>query len=107
MPAIAVCLREPFGDLPRVFKAWPMSRGLVGVRLQNINGGRHECIAAVRGGAVESLDLLALDAPAVPGEGNPIFTPATGAYPGAACFRHEGVATGEGVFLGWLSVRLC
>ena len=25
------------------------------------------------------------------GEGNPIFTPADGAYPGGACFRHERV----------------
>jgi putative lipoprotein len=107
MPAIDACLREPVGDLPRVVRAWPMNRGLVGIRLQNIDGGRHQCVAAAGGSAVDGVEQLALDAPPMPGEGNPIFTPAAGAYPGAACFRHERVETGDGVFLGWLSVRLC
>jgi membrane-bound inhibitor of C-type lysozyme len=107
MPAIDACLREPVGDLPRVIAAWPMSGGPVGVRLQNINDGRHQCVAAPGGSVVDSVEQLALDAPRVPGEGNPIFTPAAGAYPGAACFRHERVETGDGIFLGWLSVRIC
>ena len=107
MPAIDACLGEPVGDLPRVVRAWPLSRGLVGVRLQNIAGGRHQCVAAADGSWVETVDLLALEARQMPGEGDPIFTPAAGAYPGAACFRHERVETGDGVFLGWLSVRIC
>jgi hypothetical protein len=44
---------------------------------------------------------------ALPGEGDPIFTPAEGAYPGGACFAHERVETGGGWFLGWLSARIC
>jgi hypothetical protein len=107
MPAIDACLREPVGDLPRVIAARPISGGSVGVRLQNINGGRHQCVAAPGGSVVDSVEQLALDAPRVPGEGNPIFTPAAGAYPVAACFRHERVETGDGIFLGWLSVRIC
>ena len=107
MPAIDVCLREAVGELPRVVKAWPMNRGLVGVRLQNINAGRHECVAAASGAAVDRVEQLAFGAPAMPGEGDPIFTPAAGAYPGAACFGHERVEIGEGVFRGWLSSRIC
>ena len=107
MPAIGTCLREPVGDLPRVIKAWPMNHGMVGVRLQNIDGGRHQCIAAADGSAVDQVELLAVEAERAPGEGNPIFTPADGAYPGGACFRHERVETADGRFLGWLSTRTC
>jgi putative lipoprotein len=107
MPAINACLRAPVGDLPGVVKAWPMNRGMVGVALQNIDGGRHECIAVVDGSAVDQVELLRAEAERAPGEGNPIFTPADGAYPGSACFSHERVAGAGGGFLGWLSVRTC
>jgi putative lipoprotein len=107
MPAIDACLRAPAGDLPRVVKAWPMSRGMVGVRLQNIDGGRHQCIAPADGSAVARVELLEAAAGRLPGEGNPIFTPAEGAYPGAACFGHERVEDGAGRFHGWLSARIC
>jgi putative lipoprotein len=107
MPAIGTCLREPVGDLPRVIKAWPMNHGMVGVRLQNIDGGRHQCIAAADGSAVEQVDLLGAEAERTPGEGNPVFTPADGAYPGRACFSHERVETTDRRFLGWLSARTC
>ena len=107
MPAIDTCLREAVGDLPRVIKAWPMNHGMVGVRLQNIDGGRHQCIAVADGSAVDRVELLGADAKPAPGEGNPIFTPAAGAYPGGACFRHERVEAADGRFLGWLSARIC
>jgi putative lipoprotein len=107
MPAINACLRAPVGDLPRVVKAWPMNRWMVGVRLQNVDGGRHECIAVVDGSAVDKVELLGAVAASLPGEGNPIFTPAEGAYPGAACFSHERVENAAGSFLGWLSARIC
>lgn len=107
MPATNACLAAWVGDLPRVLKAWPMSQGMVGVRLQNIDGGRHQCIAAADGQTVHRVDQLGLEAPPVPGEGNPIFTPADGADPGAACFGHERVETAGGRFLGWRSARTC
>jgi putative lipoprotein len=107
MPAIQACLRAPVGDLPRVVKAWPMNHGMVGVRLQNIDGGRDQCIAAADGSAVDQVELLGAEAERAPGEGNSIFTPAEGAYPGGACFRHERVETTDGRFLGWLSARTC
>jgi hypothetical protein len=107
MPAIDTCLREAVGDLPRVIKSWPMNHGMVGVRLQNIDGGRHQCIAVADGLAVDHVELLGADAERAPGEGNPIFTPAAGAYPGGACFRHERVEAADGRFLGWLSARIC
>jgi putative lipoprotein len=107
MPAISTCLRAPVGDLPRVVKAWPMNHGMVGVRLQNSDGGRHQCIAAADGSALDRIELLGAEAERAPGEGNPIFTPADGAYPGGACFRHERVETTDGRFLGWLSARTC
>jgi hypothetical protein len=107
LPAIDACLREPVGHLPRVVSAWPTNRGLVGVRLQNIDAGRHQCLAAADGSAIDGVEQLAFDAPAMPGEGDPIFTPAEGAYPGGACFAHERVVTGGGWFLGWLSARIC
>jgi membrane-bound inhibitor of C-type lysozyme len=107
MSAIDTCLREPVGDLPRVIKAWPINHGMVGVRLQNIDGGRHQCIAAADGSAVDQVELLGAEAERAPGKGNPIFTPAAGAYPGGACFSHERVETADGRFLGWVSARTC
>jgi putative lipoprotein len=107
MPAIDACLRAAVGDLPRVVKAWPLNHGMVGVRLQNIDGGRHQCIAAADGSAVDRVEQLALDAAPAPGENKSIFTPAAGAYPGGTCFRHERVETEPGRFLGWLSARTC
>ena len=107
MPAIDACLRAPVGDLPRVVRAWPMSHGMIGVRLQNIDGGRHQCNAAADGSAVDRVEQLALDAELAPGESESIFTPADGAYPGGTCFSHERVETEPGRFLGWLSARTC
>jgi putative lipoprotein len=107
MPAIHACLGQEVGDLPRVIKAWPMSKGMAGVRLQNLDGGRHQCIAAAGGAPIDGGEPLAFDAPALPGESNPIFTPADGAYPGGNCFSHERVEVGAGRFLGWLSTRIC
>ncbi len=107
MPSIDACLRAPVGDLPRVIKAWPMNRGMVGVHLQDIDGGRHQCLAVADGSAVQQVELLGADAERAPGEGDPIFTPDDGAYPGGACFRHERVETANGRFLGWLSTRTC
>lgn len=107
MPAIDACLREPVGHLPRVVRAWRTDRGLVGVRLQNLDAGRHQCVAAADGSAIDAIEQLAFDAPALPGEGDPIFTPAAGAYPAGACFSHERVETGAGWFLGWLSAGVC
>lgn len=107
MPAINACLRAPVGDLPRVVKAWPMNGGLVRVRIQNIDGGRHQCIAPADGSAIDQVELLEAEAEPAPGEGNPIFTPAEGAYPGAACFSHQRVESAGGQFLGWLSARVC
>ena len=51
-----------------------MNHGTVGVRLQNIDGGRHQCIAVANGAAVDQVELLEIEA-ARAGEGNPIFTP--------------------------------
>jgi hypothetical protein len=107
MPAIGTCLRERVGDLPRVVKAWPMNHGMIGVRVQNIDGGRHQCIAAADGSAVDQVEPVPFEAAPGPGEGDPIFTPADGAYPGGACFRHERVQSADGRFLGWLSTRTC
>ena len=64
------------GHLPRVVSAWPTSRGLVGVRVQNLDGGRNQCLAAADGSAIDRVEQLAFDAAALPGEGDPIFTPA-------------------------------
>jgi membrane-bound inhibitor of C-type lysozyme len=107
MPAVRTCLGQEVGHLPRVLKAWPMSKGMTGVRLQNLDGGRYQCIAAADGAAIDRLELLAFDASALPGESDPIFTPADGAYPGGICFSHERVEVGAGRFLGWLSTRIC
>lgn len=96
LPAINACLRAPVGDLPRVVKAWPVNHGMVGVRLQNIDGGRRQRIATADGSAADRVELLGLEAERLPGEGNTIFTPAEGAYPGAACFRHERVENAAG-----------
>jgi uncharacterized membrane protein len=48
LPAIRKCVIDSGVAVRSVTKAWPMNRGMVGVRLVDLKGGRSDCIADAR-----------------------------------------------------------
>lgn len=72
LPAIQACIGES-ADRPRVvLKAWPMNRGMVGVRMARTRDGAatQDCIATT-GGRVDRLERPSENAEALPGQGAP------------------------------------
>lgn len=70
LPAIQACIGES-ADRPRVvLKAWPMNRGMVGVRMARTRDGAatQDCIATT-GGRVDRLERPSENAEALPGQG--------------------------------------
>jgi uncharacterized membrane protein len=106
-PAIDACLQRTPGDFPYVTKAWPMNRGLVGVRTRNAVAGWFDCTAEYDGRSVERFEAVTADAGPVPGEGYVLYTPLAGMAPGGNCWRHERVQDLSGNPLGWLSTNGC
>jgi uncharacterized membrane protein len=107
LPAIDACLARTPGSAPYVTKAWPMNRGLVGVRTRNATVGWFECIAQSDGRLVEQFGPVQSDAPPVPGEELVLYTPAAHAPPAGNCFTHERVMDTGGSQIGWLSTNEC
>jgi putative lipoprotein len=106
MPAITACLAKNPGDLVSVLKAWPMDHGMVGVRTINGNGGRYDCLVPSDGMGTAHTELVETTTNILPGEDIVRFTPASGAYPGGECFKHQRLEQ-NGVFIGWLSQKTC
>ncbi len=106
-PAIDACLqrvREPV----RVLKAWPMNHGMGGVRLDAGGGERADCVASLVGDGVDSLDWLGVGVESLPGEREPLLTPAVlGAPPTGGCYETEEVIGPHGAVIGWLSYKRC
>jgi uncharacterized membrane protein len=75
-PAIEACLGATAGPAPRVTKAWPMNRGMVGVRTRNGAGGRFACIAPVVGGPPDRFEPVPAGSRRLPGEDAVVFSPA-------------------------------
>jgi len=106
LPAMTRCLSWPPTHLPRVLRAWPVDGDKIAVRLLSGSGGRVDCIAARDGQRVYTFAALGPDTPALADEGRPMFTPAEGLPPAAACLADERVSV-NGVFAGWLSRPRC
>lgn len=107
MPGVLVCLRSVSGDGVGVSKAWPMSGGKIGVRIRSEDGNGFDCVALADGSKFESLSGLPSFAPALPGEGNPVFVPAPASPKMAECRRYERVLGGVNETLGWLVYDTC
>lgn len=100
LPAIAGCRKKAGEEALRVLKAWPMNRGLVGVRLQDATGARRDCVAEARGRVKELATAEASED--LPGEGSPVFYPAAGTPPILDHGRAERVLDAKGKLRGWL-----
>jgi uncharacterized membrane protein len=106
-PAIDACLDRTPGGAAYVTKAWPMNRGLVGVRTRNGGAGWFDCVAEYDGRSVQRFDPVTAEAGPVPGEGNVLYTPITSTPLQGKCWRQERVVDGGGTALGWLSSNGC
>jgi len=107
LPAIDACLAKTPGTAPYVTKAWPMNRGMVGVRTRNATVGWFECVAQSDGKVVDRFGPVESGAPPVPGEEVVLYIPAAHAPPSGNCFTHERVMDASGSQIGWLSTNAC
>ena len=105
-PAMGTCLGAVPRDPPRVVTAWFMNRDRVGVRTRSAAGVRFDCIADETGEAVAELEALPDSPSRLPGEGQPLFSPATLGPPTGECYDHERVVV-DGRTVGWLSYDTC
>jgi hypothetical protein len=106
LPAIASCLARVPAPPAVITKAWPMDRGLVGVRLRCADGSRWDCTAPSGGGEVTRLAPVG-EGQRLPGEDTILFSPPDGEPPSGHCYWHERVFDAERRFLGWLSHDTC
>ena len=75
LPAIQACIDKTPEPEPYATKAWPMSRGMVGVRTRNGQGGWFECVAEANGKSIERFVTLPPGAPLAPNEDRVVFSP--------------------------------
>jgi uncharacterized membrane protein/invasion protein IalB len=107
LPAIQACIDKTPEPYPYATKAWPMNRGMVGVRTRNRGGGWFECVAESNGRSVDRFVPLPSTAPPAPNEDRVVFSPPDQSPPAGNCFQHERVMDGIGDFMGWLSTNGC
>lgn len=107
LPAIQACIDKTPEPDPYATKAWPMNRGMVGVRTRNAQGGWYECVADANGKSIDRFIQLPPSAPPAPNENRVMFSPPDHSPPGGNCFKHERVMDGMGDFMGWLSTNSC
>lgn len=105
--AIDACLDRTPGADPYVTKAWPMNRGMMGVRTRNASVGWFECIAQQDGRAIERFAPVDGEAERGPDEERLVFVPAGVSRHEGNCFRHEQVLDDAGRTLGWLTTNTC
>jgi hypothetical protein len=105
LPVIEACFPLVSGAT-RVTKAWPMNRGMAGARIESADSRRWDCIAPLAGGGIDSLRSVEPEEPAMPGEGFPVFVPASITEP-TGCPRFEQVIEPDGRMRGWLSFGQC
>jgi hypothetical protein len=101
------CINDGKVPVRFVLKAWPMNRGLVGVRIQALNDKRYDCIAAQTGDHIQRVRRVRASTTPLPLEGNPIFFPAREAPPLIICGRVERVFGEKRLFAGWLQYDPC
>ncbi len=102
LPGIRACLRDgAAGGAVGVTKAWPIGWDLVGVRLLRGSGERVDCVAADDGGRVFLTERVP-SASVLPGERDPLFTPAARRGPPPdRCLESAEIPD------GWLSYDAC
>lgn len=102
LPAMRLCVFDSGLGIDRVEIAWPMNKGLVGVRMRAADGSRHDCIAEQTGGEIIMLDPVSEEAERMKGEADPAFYPASEQQPMIEGGVLEQLVDGDGVFQGWL-----
>jgi hypothetical protein len=100
LPGIRACLAAGDSRAVGVTKAWPIGSGLTGVRVLQRDGARVDCVAAHAGDHVFLTERVPT-ASHLPGERDPLFTPAALEPPTSPCL--ESAAAAE----GWLSYDIC
>jgi hypothetical protein len=107
LPGIRACLGETGGQAVAVTKAWPIATGLTGVRLLEAGGERLDCVAAADGAGVLLTERV-WSVSRLPGERDPLFTPASAAEPRhASCLQVAAARDRAGDGVGWLSYDVC
>jgi hypothetical protein len=107
LPGIQVCLREAGQPAVGVTKAWPIGEDLTGVRLLTAGGERLDCVAGVNGGRILLTERV-WTVSQLPGEREPLFTPAPAeAPPTSACLAVSAARDRTGTDVGWLSYDVC
>ena len=81
LPAIQACIDKTPEPDPYATKAWPMNRGMVGVRTRNGQGGWFECVAEANGKSIDRFVTLPPSAPLAPNEDHVVFSPPDHAAP--------------------------
>jgi len=105
--AIDACLERTPGDGAYVTKAWPMNRGMVGVRTRNASVGWFECIAQQDGRAIDQFTPIDAKSVRIADEEKLLFVPAAAGRHDGNCFRHEQVLDEADRPLGWLTTNTC
>jgi hypothetical protein len=103
VPAIDACLAAA-PEPASILEAWPMNRGMVGMRLVDVLGAYWTCVGEASGASVEIFEPA--EAPLEPAV-EPVFTRAPGAPPPGGCYEHEEVEDAAGEVIGWLSFNIC
>ncbi len=108
IPAIDACLGRVEAKPALVSIAYLLDNDqTAAVRLLDAQGGRYECNAPAKGGAVTDMGALG-DKDVLQGENDPIFTRAPNAAPSARnCTASEEAKTPEGQVLGWVTKKTC
>ena len=107
LPAINACAARRDEARVWVTKAWPMNKGMAGVRLRRYGGGWWQCTARQDGLKVDRFQSLPPTERPLPGEGMILFTPIGKSLPAGECYQHERVLGAKGDFVGWLSFNTC
>jgi hypothetical protein len=107
LPGIGACVEEADGRAVGVTKAWPIAMGLTGVRLLQPGGERLDCVAEADGAQVLLTERV-WSTSRLPGEREPLFTPAPSAEPPRdACQQVTAARDEAGDGVGWLSYDVC
>jgi hypothetical protein len=105
--AIDACLERTPGENAYVTKAWPMNRGMVGVRTRNASVGWFECTVQQDGRTIEQFVPVDNKSARIADEEKLLFVPASVARHEGNCFRHEQVLDEADRPLGWLTTNTC
>jgi len=99
--AVGRCVQDAGVVTVAVTTAWPMNKGLAGVRLRDPGEARFDCIVDLGTGKIDNVTAVAAD-DQMPGEGQPLWLPAGNGPPILGCGRVERVMLGGDAVIGYL-----